>query len=236
MDVMLVFNVVVALFGAYMIWSALQMKKSGKINSMVLAQEELKKVKDTKGFIEFLYWREMLFGALVLIVGVLGVLNETVMPIGKASILEVIIFLAAFIWFQNSLAKAREKFLHFMQGRYGADQLYRVMLIGGAVLVILSNFIFEVFFLLLGWILVVLAFVRAFSKDYSRRYAENQKFLELTGKIRKVFGKQRYVMEQRKDYHIYTCPQCRQKIRMPRGKGKVEISCPKCHTKFIKKS
>ena len=55
---MLVFNVVVALFGAYMIWSALQMKKSGKINSMVLAQEELKKVKDTKGFIEFLYWRE----------------------------------------------------------------------------------------------------------------------------------------------------------------------------------
>ena len=123
-----------------------------------------------------------------------------------------------------------------MQWRYGADQLYRVMLIGGAVLVILSNFIFEVFFLLLGWILVVLAFVRAFSKDYSRRYAENQKFLELTGKIRKVFGKQRYVMEQRKDYHIYTCPQCRQKIRMPRGKGKVEISCPKCHTKFIKKS
>ena len=75
-------------------------------------EEELKKVKDTKGFIEFLYWREMLFGALVLIVGVLGVLNETVMPIGKASILEVIIFLAAFIWFQNSLAKAREKFLH----------------------------------------------------------------------------------------------------------------------------
>ena len=130
----------------------------------------------------------------------------------------------------------REKFLHFMLGRYWADHLYSVMLIGGAVLVILSNFIFEVFFLLLGWILVVLAFVRAFSKDYSRRYAENQKFLELTGKIRKVFGKQRYVMEQRKDYHIYTCPQCRQKIRIPRGKGKVEISCPKCHTKFIKKS
>ena len=108
MDVMLVFDAVVALFGAYMIGSALHMKKSGR----VLAQEELKKVKDTKGFIEFLYWREMLFGALVLIVGVLGVLNETVMPIGKASILEVIIFLAAFIWFQNSLAKAREKFLH----------------------------------------------------------------------------------------------------------------------------
>ena len=64
MDVMLVFDAVVALFGAYMIGSALHMKKSGRINSMVLAQEELKKVKDTKGFIEFLYWRGMLFGAL----------------------------------------------------------------------------------------------------------------------------------------------------------------------------
>ena len=112
MDVRHVVNVGDTENDAYLRWSALQMKKSGKINSMVLAQEELKKVKDTKGFIEFLYWREMLFGALVLIVGVLGVLNETVMPIGKASILEVIIFLAAFIWFQNSLAKAREKFLH----------------------------------------------------------------------------------------------------------------------------
>ena len=54
---MLVFDAVVALFGAYMIGSALHMKKSGRINSMVLAQEELKKVKDTKGFIDFLYWR-----------------------------------------------------------------------------------------------------------------------------------------------------------------------------------
>ena len=110
MDVMLVFDAVVALFGAYMIGSALHMKKSGRINSMVLAQEELKKVKDTKGFIEFLYWREMLFGALVLIVGVLGVLNETVMPIGKASILEVIIFLAAFIWFRIHWRKRERSF------------------------------------------------------------------------------------------------------------------------------
>ena len=107
---MLVFDAVVALFGAYMIGSALHMKKSGRINSMVLAQEELKKVKDTKGFIDFLYWREMLFGALVLIVGVLGVLNETVMPIGKASILEVIIFLAAFICFRIHWRKRERSF------------------------------------------------------------------------------------------------------------------------------
>lgn len=111
MKVMLVFDVVIILFGIYMVITSLQMKKSGKINSMVLAQEELKKVKDEKGFIEFLYWREILFGALVIIVGIIGVLNETIISIGKAGIFEVIVFLAAFIWFQNSLAKAREKFM-----------------------------------------------------------------------------------------------------------------------------
>ena len=111
MNVMLIFDAVIILFGAYMMISAFRMKKSGKITSMVLAEEELKKVKDAKGFIDFLYWREMLFGFLVMVVGILGVLNETILPIGKAGILEALIFLAAFVWFQNSLAKAREKFL-----------------------------------------------------------------------------------------------------------------------------
>ena len=130
----------------------------------------------------------------------------------------------------------KDKLIRFMQGRYGVDQLYRVSLISGAVLVILSNLIFPSVFLLLGWFLIFWSFFRAFSKDHSRRYAENQKFLELVGKIRHGWGKQKYMMDQRKDYHIYTCPQCRQKIRIPRGKGKIEISCPKCHAKFIKKS
>ena len=128
-----------------------------------------------------------------------------------------------------------EKVLRFMQGRYGRTSCTGSCWLEERFSSFYQTLFLRRFFLLLGWILVVLAFVRAFSKDYSRRYAENQKFLELTGKIRKVFGKQKYVMEQRKDYHIYTCPQCKQKIRMPRGKGKVEISCPKCHTKFIKK-
>lgn len=130
----------------------------------------------------------------------------------------------------------REKFMRFMQGRYGADQLYRALLIGGAVLVILSGWIFQRVFLTVGWFLIILALARAFSRDCSRRYGENQKFLEFIGKFKRLWGRQRYVMEQRKAYHIYTCPQCKQKIRIPRGKGKIEISCPKCQNKFVKKS
>ena len=130
----------------------------------------------------------------------------------------------------------REKFMRFMQGRYGADQLYRALLIGGAVLVILSGWIFQRVFLTVGWFLIILALARAFSRDCSRRYGENQKFLEFIVNFKRLWGRQRYVMEQRKDYHIYTCPQCKQKIRIPRGKGKIEISCPKCQNKFVKKS
>ena len=71
----------------------------------------------------------------------------------------------------------RDKWIRFMQGRYGVDQLYRVLLITGAVFVILSNVIFPYVFLLAGWLLIVFAFYRAFSKDHSRRYEENGNFL-----------------------------------------------------------
>ena len=57
MKVMLVFDAVILLFGIYMVISSLQMKKSGRINAMVIAEEEMKKCKDTAGFIAFIYWR-----------------------------------------------------------------------------------------------------------------------------------------------------------------------------------
>ena len=57
-----------------------------------------------------------------------------------------------------------------------------------------------------------------------------------TYKIRNWFQNQKNIWQQRKVYHIYTCPSCKQKIRIPKGKGKIEVRCPKCGTTFIKKS
>ena len=65
---------------------------------------------------------------------------------------------------------------------------------------------------------------------------ENRKYLEITSKIRRRFTRDKNIVKQLKDYHIYSCPGCGQKIRIPRGKGRIEISCPKCHTKFVKNS
>ena len=73
-------------------------------------------------------------------------------------------------------------------------------------------------------------------QKYLKRYAENQKYLQVTSKFRLRFNKEKNLMKQRKTHHIYSCPGCGQKIRIPRGKGKIEIECPKCHTKFVKRS
>ena len=87
-----------------------------------------------------------------------------------------------------------------------------------------------------GLALIIYTYYRVLSRDYAKRSAENQKYLAKTQKIRMRFQKEKGMMEQRKTHHIYKCPGCGQKIRIPRGKGKIEIECPKCHVKFIKRS
>ncbi len=111
MDVMLIFDVVIAIFGVYMIAAALKMKKTGKISSAVITAEEIARCRKTKEFITFIYWKEAVFGALIIAVGVLGIINDKVVSLGAFNVVELLIFLAAFLWFQSQLRKAREQFL-----------------------------------------------------------------------------------------------------------------------------
>lgn len=111
MDVMLIFDIVILIFGAYMVFSALRMKKTGVISSAVITPEEIAKCKDKQGFIAFMYWKEALFGGLVAIVGGLGIVNDVVVSLGAFNVVEMLVFLAAFFWFQNELRRAREKYI-----------------------------------------------------------------------------------------------------------------------------
>lgn len=61
MDVMLIFDVVIAIFGVYMIAAALKMKKTGKISSAVITAEEIARCRKTKEYIAFIYWKEAVF-------------------------------------------------------------------------------------------------------------------------------------------------------------------------------
>lgn len=131
----------------------------------------------------------------------------------------------------------KEKFMRFMYGRYGADQFSRFLVVSGLVLLLLSGFFEHGFVLyILSLALLIYSYFRIFSRNHSKRYAENQSFLKHTAKIRGTFARLKYQAGQRRSWHIYKCPSCGQKIRVPRGKGRIEIRCPKCNTHFIKKS
>lgn len=134
----------------------------------------------------------------------------------------------------------KEKLMRFMQGRYGVDTLTKFLLIVGLVLVFISAWFTDVIagavLYILGWVTVIYTYFRVFSRNVTKRYAENQAFLSRTYKIRSFFTGQKNMWKQRRVYHIYKCPGCKQKIRIPRGKGKIEVRCPKCGTTFIKHS
>ena len=130
----------------------------------------------------------------------------------------------------------KERMQRFMAGRYGNDQLNQFIFIVAIISMVLEIITRQSLFYTLTLVLLILAYVRVFSRNINKRYEENMKFLQKKDAILNKFRKQKYYAAHLRNFHIYTCPQCKQKIRIPKGKGKISITCPKCRTSFIKKS
>lgn len=129
----------------------------------------------------------------------------------------------------------RERVARFMAGRYGNDQLNNFLLVTGLVFLFVSYFVSGLFYTI-GLLLFLVAYFRMFSRNVYKRAAENTKYMTYQNRVTGVFGKLKWEAGQRKTHHIYRCPSCKQKIRVPRGKGRIAITCPKCRKEFIKKS
>ena len=130
----------------------------------------------------------------------------------------------------------RDRFYRFMQGRYGQDAFSRFLL-GAMAVCLLLNVVFRSrLFGALAWLLLFYGYFRIFSRNHAARFAENQRYLERTAKFRYWFEQQKKLREERKYHHIYVCPKCRQKIRIPKGKGKIMVGCPKCRHEFQRRS
>lgn len=130
----------------------------------------------------------------------------------------------------------KEKFQRFMAGRYGADQLTKVYLVITMICLVLSMF---TRFMPLYWVallLLVYTYYRMFSKNVSKMYAQNQKFLNRRYRLVAKWDAFKKRFAQRKEYRFFKCPTCKQRVRVPKGKGKICITCPRCHRDFIKKS
>ena len=130
----------------------------------------------------------------------------------------------------------KERMQRFMAGRYGNDQLNQFIFIVAIISMVLEIITRQSLFYTLTLVLLILAYVRVFSRNINKRYEENMKFLQKKDAMLNKFRRQKYYAAQRRNFHIYTCPQCKQKIRIPKGKGKISITCPKCRTSVIKES
>lgn len=134
------------------------------------------------------------------------------------------------------LDKIRTGFSRFMSGRYGADQLSMAMLWTALILSLISSFGGVPLLTLLADALLIVMFYRMLSKDRYRRQHENQTYLQKTDKVRRAVTEWANRVKNGKKYRYFTCPQCKMRLRVPRGVGNITITCKGCGTKFDKKA
>lgn len=127
------------------------------------------------------------------------------------------------------------KFRQFMYGRYGNDQLNLALVLVGCVITVILSF-FDLYPVrLIGTIPYLIALARAFSKNTVKRREENSAFLRFIEPMMKNAA-EKHTQMQDKDHRYYKCPGCKKVLRVPRGRGKIKISCPHCSKEFIKKT
>jgi len=131
-------------------------------------------------------------------------------------------------WLGRLGKKISGAFRYFMQGRYGTDKLNMYILGAGVVacvLAVLLPFILvDLILTVISYALMVWAIFRAFSRNTYGRYQENRRFLLWLERVKD------------REHKYFYCPKCSQPVRLPRGKGKIAITCPKCGEKFIRKT
>ena len=116
----------------------------------------------------------------------------------------------------------KEKLIRFMQGRYGIDTLN-------------NHALFLVIALFIGYLIWLLVIYRMFSRQTYKRYQENEKYLKSIKPIQQWFNLQKKRLSDR-SHKYYRCPSCKQMVRLPKGKGKIIVTCPSCHQKFEKRT
>ena len=141
---------------------------------------------------------------------------------------------------QDFWNRIKAGFARFMQGRYGPDQLGMAIIWASLILNIIAaltggSAVSAVFNLLstAGW---VCAIWRLLSRNKSKRYAENQKFLTQWVKVKTPLRQAKTRFKNRKKYVYFSCPECHMKLCLPRGVGKVTVKCSKCGHTFEKKA
>lgn len=135
------------------------------------------------------------------------------------------------------LRRLGNAFRQFMYGRYGSDQLNMFVLCAAVVLSLSNTVLALIFrgsyiytavlsplFYVLTIVLLVLYFFRSLSRNIAKRQQENRRFSNFFTRIKD------------RQHRYFRCPSCKQRVRVPKGKGKINIRCPKCGNRFVKRT
>jgi len=130
-------------------------------------------------------------------------------------------------WFQQLGYKVKAGVQRFMMGRYGTDKLNSLLLWIAVALTLLSIFLptgWHLISVSLSYALMGIVIFRCLSRNTYKRHRENRRYLNLLERLKD------------REHKYFTCPRCKQSVRVPKGKGKIAITCPKCREKFIQKT
>ena len=130
--------------------------------------------------------------------------------------------------FRQFLYNLSAQVRRFMAGRYGTDKLSMTMLVVSLVLSIIGSFIkltvLNLVLTAISYILMFWAIFRSFSRNTYKRYQENRKFMQFFDRLKD------------REHRYFDCPNCHQPVRVPRGKGKIAITCPRCRERFVRRT
>ena len=129
----------------------------------------------------------------------------------------------------------KEKFYRFMQGRYGIDQLNSFLMIVCVICFIVNMFIGSIVLTFIAYGTWLFVIFRMFSKNIYARNRENDKYLNFFSPLSRCL-KLKLMSKQDPSNKYFSCPKCKQMVRVPKGHGTVVVTCPNCQNKFEKRT
>lgn len=134
------------------------------------------------------------------------------------------------------MRKLAYKFSQWMQGRYGNDELSKFMFIAAMVCFVLSIFKYLRIFYVFSILLLCLSCARCYSKNIYARQREREIYLRIKTNVTDYFTLCKRMWNDRRTHKYFKCPQCKARLRVPKNRGKIEVTCPQCHAKTVKKT
>ncbi len=130
----------------------------------------------------------------------------------------------------------RDKIQRFMMGRYGVDAFSRFLLILALIGMVVSMIVRMPVLDSIAIAILIYTYFRMLSRNIPKRYAENEGYLKIVNRVKRFFNNKKTHVTQFRTHKFFRCPSCHADVRVPRGKGLIRITCPKCRSEFERRT